>query len=568
MNIGAAKRLRSGLKQFFTFRQGRVAARRYAREQQRIRNNLEKQVEKRLTSAFNKRLRMITGSLRQGEDPSLTDVTEPLRDELEAVLSAHVRRVFTTIYEYNSDKYNKLATKQTDDVADFGFGFGTSVEFNILIEQYLRSRRSYITNMTQAQGRRIIERVLELREAGNNLNQIASSLNVEFGAVNKRRAALIARTETHSAAGAAHDAYHRQVSTSYGVQMKKQWVATGDARTRTNHAQMNGTVVEMDEDFLMPDGTRMKHVGDPAGGAANVINCRCVILYVDSDDQVDDPDLPSAIDDGPVPDGRREDIDLSDAVSSRNKISAAEYQQALKDNAGDLTYETIRRLPKPKTISAGSGVYYANEGRLVSTLETSGGSTLVHEFGHHVDAMLSQKMIDAGRVTRTLNTKYLSQYDKAFIDAFDQDRIENGLVRSVNAQRVARADRVKREKVLDEIMEDLTEIKRIESKVRKGTFFEKRVLKDESLGGLQDIVDAATKGYAYNSKGFYGHGLTYYRRKNRPEMYETFANCFQSYGTPAWPKVKKYFPRTAARFEEMLEEFIRTGDISFDDYDA
>lgn len=164
---------------------------------------------------------------------------------------------------------------------------------------------------------------------------------------------------------------------------------------------------------------------------------------------------------------------ISDAVSSRNKISAAEYQQALKDNAGDLTYETIRRLPKPKTISAGSGVYYANEGRLVSTLETSGGSTLVHEFGHHVDAMLSQKMIDAGRVRRTLNTKYLSQYDKAFIDAFDQDRIENGLVRSVNAQRVARADRVKREKVLDEIMEDLTEIKRIESKVRKGTFLRK-----------------------------------------------------------------------------------------------
>ena len=288
MNIGAARKLRSGLKQFFTFRQGRVAARRYAREQQRIRNSLERQVEKRLTSALNKRLRMITGLVRQGQDPSLTDVTEPLRAELEAVLSAHVRRVFTTIYEYNNDKYNKLPTKQTDDVSDFGFGFGTSVEFNILIEQYLRSRRSFIVNMTQAQGRRIIERVLELREAGNNLNQIASTLNAEFGAVNRRRAALIASTETHSAAGAAHDAYHRQVSSSYGVQMKKQWVATGDARTRSAHAAMNGTVVEMDEDFLMPNGTRMKHVGDPAGGASNVINCRCVILYVDADDEVED----------------------------------------------------------------------------------------------------------------------------------------------------------------------------------------------------------------------------------------------------------------------------------------
>lgn len=288
MSIGAARRLRSGLKQFFTFRQGRVAARRYAREQQRIRNGLEKQVERRLTSALNKRLRMITDEVRQGGSPDLFAVTEPLRAELTAVLSAHVRRVFTAIYDYNNDRYKNLPTKAVEDEAEFGFGFGTSAAFNSIIDEYLLTRQSFLVNMTQAQGRRIIERVLELREAGNNLNQIASTLNAEFGAVNRRRAALIARTETHSAAGAAHDAYHRQVTSSYGVQMKKQWVATTDARTRSSHAAMNGTVVEMDEDFLMPNGTRMKHVGDPSGGASNVINCRCVILYVDADDEVDD----------------------------------------------------------------------------------------------------------------------------------------------------------------------------------------------------------------------------------------------------------------------------------------
>lgn len=287
MNTGAAKKLRSGLKRFFTFRQGRVAARRYIREQQRLRNNLERNLETRLTSAFNKRLRMITSGLRDGIEPELGETTGPLRNELEAVFRAHIRKVFNAVYDYNTDKYKDLDAKADGD-AEFGFGFGNSVELDILINQYLIGRQSYITNMSQSYGRRIVAEVLRLREEGLNLPQIARQVTTKFGAINKSRAILIARTETHSATGAAHDAYHRQVSTSYGVQMKKQWVATADARTRTNHAAMNGTVVEMDEDFLMPDGTRMKHVGDPAGGAANVINCRCVILYVDADDEVED----------------------------------------------------------------------------------------------------------------------------------------------------------------------------------------------------------------------------------------------------------------------------------------
>jgi len=285
LNTGAVRRLRSGLKRFFTFRQGRVAARRYAREQQRLRNGLERGLQKRLTSALNKRVRMVSEDIRSGIDPELGATTGPLRQELEAVFTAHVKRVFTTVYQYNNQRYKDLDEKAD---ATFGLGFGNSAEFDSLIQQYMDSRRSYIANMSQSHGRAIINDVLRLREEGFNLSQISSQLRNKYNNVNKSRAAMIARTETHSATGAAQDAYHRKVSDSYGIVMKKQWVATSDGRTRANHSLMNGTIVEMDEDFLMPDGTRMKHVGDPAGGAANVINCRCVILYVDTDDEVED----------------------------------------------------------------------------------------------------------------------------------------------------------------------------------------------------------------------------------------------------------------------------------------
>jgi hypothetical protein len=39
----------------------------------------------------------------------------------------------------------------------------------------------------------------------------------------------------------------------------------------------------MNEDFIV-GGVPMEYAGDPKGGASNVINCRCVIIYADERD--------------------------------------------------------------------------------------------------------------------------------------------------------------------------------------------------------------------------------------------------------------------------------------------
>ena len=69
--------------------------------------------------------------------------------------------------------------------------------------------------------------------------------------------------------------------------MKKKWVSVSDDRTRSAHAEIQGQTRNMDEDFDV-GGTKMKHPGDPRGGAANVINCRCVVVYADERDIVSD----------------------------------------------------------------------------------------------------------------------------------------------------------------------------------------------------------------------------------------------------------------------------------------
>ena len=59
-----------------------------------------------------------------------------------------------------------------------------------------------------------------------------------------------------------------------GADVVKQWDSTLDARTRDSHAQVDGEIKELDEKF----SNGLRFPGDPSGGAAEVVNCRCALL--------------------------------------------------------------------------------------------------------------------------------------------------------------------------------------------------------------------------------------------------------------------------------------------------
>lgn len=56
-----------------------------------------------------------------------------------------------------------------------------------------------------------------------------------------------------------------------GIEVKKEWIATNDIRTRDSHAQLNGIRVGWDDKF--PNG--LKCPADPSGRPEEVYNCRC-----------------------------------------------------------------------------------------------------------------------------------------------------------------------------------------------------------------------------------------------------------------------------------------------------
>ena len=264
-------------KEFNQFRQRRVSTRRESRRQLVIRNNLEKRFYRTLNSLFRKFLNVQL--YRYSEFGIFEEVIaeQDLNEDFMPLVLSHYTRTFKVIYKFNEDKY------MMDRKADEAFVFGRSVDFEAVVAQYFNGRQLILSGITSRMANRISKLIEQGRADNLTLPQIAKLVSDKFLPIARSRAALIARTETHSAASFANHAYHETLKIDTGLKMQKKWVATNDARTRSAHSQANGQVVDMDEDFNI-GGVPMGFAGDSKGGAKNVINCRCVIVYADERD--------------------------------------------------------------------------------------------------------------------------------------------------------------------------------------------------------------------------------------------------------------------------------------------
>lgn len=98
--------------------------------------------------------------------------------------------------------------------------------------------------------------------------QLAGTTNIGFN-----NAVRIARTEGHRIqCQAGMDACEK--AKEKGADVVKQWDSTMDSATRESHVAVDGEIRELDKPF----SNGLMFPGDPAGGAAEVINCRCALL--------------------------------------------------------------------------------------------------------------------------------------------------------------------------------------------------------------------------------------------------------------------------------------------------
>lgn len=130
---------------------------------------------------------------------------------------------------------------------------------------------------------------------GESIPNIAKRLAETVGNKDAKAAIRNARTLITGAENAGRiDGMER--SLELGVRLKQQWVAILDQRTRHEHRELDGQVVEVGEPFTV-DGEEIMFPGDPSASPHLVYNCRCGVRPVLEGHEIDttqyrrDPDL-------------------------------------------------------------------------------------------------------------------------------------------------------------------------------------------------------------------------------------------------------------------------------------
>lgn len=117
---------------------------------------------------------------------------------------------------------------------------------------------------------------------GQTVPQLAASI-AGIAAMDQRAAMKAARTAITSAHSLGKlKGYER--AADMGIDVKKQWLAALDSRTRGSHRHLDGETVKLDAEF----GNGLKYPGDPDGPASEVYNCRCTLVPVIGDVEYDE----------------------------------------------------------------------------------------------------------------------------------------------------------------------------------------------------------------------------------------------------------------------------------------
>jgi len=500
-----------------------ISARREVIEQGRIRRGLERNLARQLVTTLDKIAARAGEQYEYGGFRAIN--RSSIIQDLSAVILPSVRATMNRMVE----RFSFVDPKQSP--------------YERFIEEYINNQvGSRIQIMESTTINAIREAIRKGVEEDLGPRAIAGRIRERVGgSMGRRRAITIARTETHSAASYANHA----VAKESGVQLKKRWVSTNDDRTRQHHREMNGTEVGMDEDFIVPykgANYKMGYAGDPRGGPANVINCRCVIVYFEEEDVVFDDDTGQVTPETAKPQPQTKPrIGITELfvgrISKKNKENLEE-----QFNAG-LTPEMavlVDKLDKPRQIKRGKG-WYQSATRIVSTPVTdelvagtrhTAKSVLLHEYGHHIDYSLGSP-VKARSNTDTFRT--------AINDDFEHLK----------------------ELGLDEkgVMDELFEIKTVTETVKRGRFkgashtYEAKVAKFETAEQLSDVGDAIFRGRIYKLGGW-GHGVNYYKRRGNRET-EIFANIFAIQNNPkAMETARRLFPNVTKLVGLIIKEGI------------
>jgi hypothetical protein len=190
----------------------------------------------------------------------------------------HIMELYTELYQTIGIDFAKRVGKDLDILETKNSAlFNENLLREIVL--YLQSNGGVkITSVSETLANDIIKAIRA--QLGENATVIQLQQAILKVVNNTQRfyryqALRIARTETTTAAGFA--AIQRAKESN--LILEKEWIAVNDVRTRLDHTLEQGQKVDLDQPFIMADGSQLQYPGDINGGASQVINCRCTIGF-------------------------------------------------------------------------------------------------------------------------------------------------------------------------------------------------------------------------------------------------------------------------------------------------
>ena len=167
---------------------------------------------------------------------------------------------------------------------------------------------------------------------GKSIKNMADDLQKRITTMSRDSAIRTARTAVTGAQNAGRmDSY--AAAEKMGIKLKKEWLATLDARTRHSHAMLDGEQVAQDKKFS--NGCRFP--GDPQGPPWEIYNCRCTLVA--AVDGVDTSDGLRRTRDGLISDMTYAQWEASKQGYSGKQLSL--YHMGSEKSAKDVTKKYI-----------------------------------------------------------------------------------------------------------------------------------------------------------------------------------------------------------------------------------
>lgn len=373
----------------------------------------------------------------------------------------------------------------------------------------------------------------------------ARILRRRFNKLGKYQAERIVRTE---ATNAANLGVMQSATDVYGKNgLQKKWITSIDGRERLAHAAANGQVVDFNDKFRV-GGEMLDRAGDPAGSAANVVNCRCAIApFPKAEAQTITPltgfdygmsagraiglDSANAVDDilKPKPQPVREVVEetkpkavipdeLQDKINKGWDVGDLSYLDNLADENISFNFVTGKKVSNynrnTNSVNIVLGRRFTKKGKNLKHV-------LSHEYGH---ALHYRKGWITGNEGRGFFGANIDDFDKDIADFFKATNkkirdLEKNNPRYIDVLTKPEGGKNYTQRYNDWYYENYEGT--IEKAVKKYGYTKE--LAEAELGAMADFFGAITK----NRIG-YGHSTSYYTDKGiAGQLAEMFANAHE-----------------------------------------